>query len=146
MSKFKFLPTTAVFVLMLLSTGVVFADSDEEPAVELPRMVVNGQPIPPMSWADLQMLIARLQTGDNVIGGGGGGSGASDAQDEKEKYCEQSGLLSDLLQGVLTGSATPITGTAASGYSIAQGAYDAFKTIIDAAYRDIFWVFIRSSG
>ncbi|MCF6263876.1 MAG: hypothetical protein L3J24_09865 [Xanthomonadales bacterium] len=104
MNKFKLLSTTAVFVLMLLSTGAVFADGDEEPAVELPRMVVNGQLLPPMSWEDLQLFIARLQIGDNVIDVRGSGSGSEDEEDTV-KGCSTSDNIGRELAGSKAASA-----------------------------------------
>ena len=130
----KFLLGTAVSIFLLLSTEVVFADDEEDPA-ELDNIRVPAPDIPGFRF--------RIVDGGGGAGAGSGGQdgggGGQNEPSDKEKYCEQVEFLNELLEGLLTGSATPITGTAASGYSLGQIAAGLVQATIDAAFRDIFW-------
>ncbi|MCF6264300.1 MAG: hypothetical protein L3J24_12040 [Xanthomonadales bacterium] len=72
-------------------------------------------------------------------GNGGSVSELGDVEDpdEKEKYCKQAEAFTEFLKGLFTGSATPVTGTAASGYSLAVVAQGVALITIGAAHRDI---------
>lgn len=72
------------------------------------------------------------------IGGGGGGGAAVVPTQDKLDFCEHRDDLIALI------SAMPITGTAASGYSVAEGSVDWASAIFSTALRDIeLWIGFR---
>jgi len=139
---------TLFLCLLFLSMPIIAVTCVEEPnnpncTVPIEDTTVYADDIGPddtVYWNPIDGDWGDWVSGDGDGGGiSGGNIGDGEMSQAKKEYCEQLDKLQTILDVLL--SSNSITGTAATGYEIAQASADWHQAIINTAYQDIIRYF-----